>query len=211
MRGIIKINCILLAIILLSPIYGQAKRCRNCKVTIDSYIKFKSEKFFADTFLTIDGKKVTINELIRKKRCIINIIRLGDRQEWVKKTLDLTRMIEDSCPNIKIIFVFLDVDSSIAIQIPSQIKFQAKIEKFTLLYINKYTQDPLTSKITRWNLQLTPAVCLVNFSHNKKIGLIYSPLIKSNIYNRVKEFLVVNNWSNNNVEKESHYSGCHPH
>lgn len=189
MRGIIKINCILLGILLLTPIYGQAKRCRNCKVTIDSSIKFKSERFFADTFLTVDGKKVTINELIRKKRCIINIIRLGDRQEWVKKTLDLTRMIEDSCPNIKIIFVFLDVDSSIAIQIPSQIKFQAKIEKFTLVYSNKYTQDPFISKITRWNLQLTPAVCLINFSDNRKVGLIYSPLIKNAIYNRVMEFL----------------------
>jgi len=189
MRGIIKINCILLAILLLTPFYGQAKRCRNCKVTIDSSIKFKSERFFADTFLTVDGKKVTINELIRKKRCIINIIRLGDRQEWVKKTLDLTRIIEDSCPDIKIIFVFLDVDSSIAAQIPSQIKFQAKIERFTLVYSNKYTQDPFASKITRWNLQLTPAVCLVNFSNNRKIGLIYSPLIKNDIYNRVMEFL----------------------
>ena len=189
MRGIIKINCILLAILLLTPIYGQAKRCRNCKVTIDNSIKFKSERFFADTFLTVDGKKVTINELIRKKRCIINIIRLGDRQEWVKKTLDLTRMIDDSCPNIKIIFVFLDVDSSIAIQIPSQIKFQAKIERFTLVYSNKYTQDPFASKITRWNLQLTPAVCLVNSSHNRKVGLIYSPLINNAIYNRVMEFL----------------------
>ena len=189
MRGIIKINCILLGILLLTPIYGQAKRCRNCKVTIDSSIKFKSERFFADTFLTIDGKKISINELIRKKRCIINIIRLGDRQEWVKKTLDLTRMTEDSCPNIKIIFVFLDVDSSIAIQIPSQIKFQAKIEKFTLVYSNKYTQDPFISKITRWNLQLTPAVCLINFSDNRKVGLIYSPLIKNAIYNRVREFL----------------------
>ena len=189
MRGIIKINCILLGILLLTPIYGQTKRCRNCKVTIDSSIKFKSERFFADTFLTVDGKKVTINELIRKKRCIINIIRLGDRQEWVKKTLDLTRMIEDSCPNIKIIFVFLDVDSSIAIQIPSQIKFQAKIEKFTFVYSNKYTQDPFISKITRWNLQLTPAVCLINFSDNRKVGLIYSPLIKNAIYNRVREFL----------------------
>ena len=189
MRGIIKINCILLAILLLTPFYGQAKRCRNCKVTIDSSIKFKSERFFADTFLTVDGKKVTINELIRKKRCIINIIRLGDRQEWVKKTLDLTRMIDDSCPNIKIIFVFLDIDSSIAIQIPSQIKFQAKIERFTLVYSNKYTQDPFASKITRWNLQLTPAVCLVNSSHNRKVGLIYSPLINNAIYNRVMEFL----------------------
>ena len=189
MRGIIKINCILLGILLLTPIYGQTKRCRNCKVTIDSSIKFKSERFFADTFLTVDGKKVTINELIRKKRCIINIIRLGDRQEWVKKTLDLTRMTEDSCPNIKIIFVFLDVDSSIAIQIPSQIKFQAKIEKFTFVYSNKYTQDPFISKITRWNLQLTPAVCLINFSDNRKVGLIYSPLIKNAIYNRVMEFL----------------------
>ena len=189
MRGIIKINCILLGILLLTPIYGQAKRCRNCKVTIDSSIKFKSERFFADTFLTIDGKKISINELIRKKRCIINIIRLGDRQEWVKKTLDLTRMIEDSCPNIKIIFVFLDFDSSIAIHIPSQIKFQAKIEKFTLVYSNKYTQDPLTSKITRWKLQLTPAVCLINFSDNRKVGLIYSPLINNAIYNRVREFL----------------------
>jgi len=189
MRGIIKINCILLAILLLTPIYGQAKRCRNCKVTIDNSIKFKSERFFADTFLTVDGKKVTINELIRKKRCIINIIRLGDRQEWVKKTLDLTRIIEDSCPDIKIIFVFLDVDSSIAAQIPSQIKFQAKIERFTLVYSNKYTQDPFASKITRWNLQLTPAVCLVNSSHNRKVGLIYSPLINNAIYNRVMEFL----------------------
>ena len=189
MRGIIKINCILLGILLLTPIYGQAKRCRNCKVTIDSSIKFKSERFFADTFLTIDGKKISINELIRKKRCIINIIRLGDRQEWVKKTLDLTRMTEDSCPNIKIIFVFLDVDSSIAIQIPSQIKFQAKIEKFTFVYSNKYTQDPFISKITRWNLQLTPAVCLINFSDNRKVGLIYSPLINNAIYNRVMEFL----------------------
>ena len=189
MRGIIKINCILLAILLLTPIYGQAKRCRNCKVTIDNSIKFKSERFFADTFLTVDGKKVTINELIRKKRCIINIIRLGDRQEWVKKTLDLTRIIEDSCPDIKIIFVFLDVDSSIAAQIPSQIKFQAKIERFTLVYSNKYTQDPFASKITRWNLQLTPAVCLVNSSHNRKVGLIYSPLINNAIYNRVREFL----------------------
>ena len=189
MRGIIKINCILLGILLLTPIYGQTKRCRNCKVTIDSSIKFKSERFFADTFLTVDGKKVTINELIRKKRCIINIIRLGDRQEWVKKTLDLTRMTEDSCPNIKIIFVFLDVDSSIAIQIPSQIKFQAKIEKFTFVYSNKYTQDPFISKITRWNLQLTPAVCLINFSDNRKVGLIYSPLLKNGIYNRVREFL----------------------
>lgn len=169
--------------------YAEAQKCRYCDPRINTSTKLNNERLLSDTFVTIDMKKVILKDLISDRNStVLNILRLGDRPEWVRKSVDLCQMLADSCPSAHVIFLFLDTDSSHAKVIFSQAKRQIRANSFLFLFTDKYVEDLNSPKFTRWNIEITPVVCVFKKGEAKTV---YAALIPNdrNAWSKILEFV----------------------
>ena len=161
-------------LILIFPVLLFGK-CRNCDIVIDTLKTVEYEKFISDTFLDIDGKKVTLSAFLDTGSNIIVVIRVGDRPAWIRTSIDVAKNLSRKCKNISLFFLLLDTDSQTAKQTFSALKYEIKTDKFRIFYTDKYIDSENSIKIARWRLEATPAIIV--YSSKKSVGkMVFYPV-----------------------------------
>ena len=162
--------CVILLSLMPTLLIGQIAECRNCGLTINTSIEINSERLRADSLSTVSGGYNSLDDFIKSakgKFAILIIIRVGDRPAWVKRAVVSAKAILRECKNVSIALLFLDTDSILARQTYPMLCRQVGSQNFELFYTTSYIKDFTSSKIPRWNIESTPAICIFDIVSGK--------------------------------------------
>ncbi|GEM_PF-5462978 len=148
-------------------------KCRNCDIAIDTTKAVKYEKFISDTFFDVNGNRIVPSKFIGAGYNVFVVIRVGDRPARILISINAVSEVLQKCRNISLFFVLLDADSRVTRQTYSELKNKIETGKFRIFYTNKYTDSESSIKISRWQLEATPAVIIYS---TKRGGMVFYPV-----------------------------------
>jgi len=163
-------NVITFILLLFGALFAK---CRNCDIAIDTTKAVKFERFISDTFFDVNGNRIVPSKFIGAGYNVFVVIRVGDRPARILASVNAVGKIMHRCKNISLFFVLLDSDSQIARQTSSELKSKIKTGEFRLFYTNRYTDSESSIKISRWQLEATPAVIIYS---TKRGGMVFYPV-----------------------------------
>ena len=163
-------NVITFILLLFGALFAK---CRNCDIAIDTTKAVKYEKFISDTFLDVNGNRIVPSKFIGAGYNVFVVIRVGDRPARILISINAVSEVLQKCRNISLFFVLLDADSQIALQTFSELKNKIKTNEFRLFYTDRYIDSESSIKISRWQLEATPAVIIYN---TKRGAMVFYPV-----------------------------------